>query len=121
MAAHGYYQIALESSKRSQKEASRLGMQRCLEQLYSGVQGEFILPYTSVLQEYIEDYLKKIKSDRKREKLLNDYLDYADSIIKLPKSDERQKLVAKNCLSLCLNLSSRENLRKRAMDIYSRF
>jgi hypothetical protein len=120
MAAYSYYQVALESSNRHQQEASRLGMQRCLEQLYSGVEGEFILPYTAVLQEYIEDYLKMIKPEDGRDELLNDYLEYAAEIINSAKTDAQQRQIAKNCLSLCLNLASRENLKKKAMNIYRR-
>ena len=118
MTAFNYYKVSLNADSKKLRESSELGIERCQEQLFCGVEGEFILPYTDTLREYIEAYLKSIPQKQKNI-LLKKYFVYAQKIVNQNKVSEESIQIIKNCFLLNMNLSDTEKVKKASLILYT--
>lgn len=118
MTALYYYKISALADNMALKKSSELGVERCQEQLFSGVEGEFILPYTDTLREYIKNYLISLNKDG-RNSLLKKYYIHGKKIVDQNKVTEANLRIIKNCFLLNADLSDSEVIRNQANTLNS--
>jgi hypothetical protein len=117
LTALNYYQVSLNSNNRLIREASELGISRCREQLFSRVEGEFLLPYTDTIRQYIGRYLSALQ-DTEKDGLLRSYYAYAEKTLKGNKINTENIDIIKNCYLLNADYNSDSEIRQQALVKY---